>query len=171
LVQEAASTDEMFEMGVEKALESGLVKHGDLTVITAGVPVGVSGTTNILKVHLVGKVLVKGTSIGSGVITGELCVGRTYEEVKGRFSEGNILVVPFTTNDMMPLIKKASAIIVEESGVNSHAATVGMALEKPVITGAQNALNILKSGSVVTVDADRGIVHYEKSVPPHKAAL
>lgn len=164
LVKEATSTDEMFEMGVEKALESGLVKNGDLTVITAGVPVGVSGTTNILKVHLVGKVLVKGTGIGSGVITGELCVGRTYDEIKCRFSEGNILVVPFTTNDMMPLIKQASAIIVEESGVNSHAATVGMALDKPVITGAQNALNILKSGSVVTVDADRGIVHYENLV-------
>lgn len=162
LVQEATSTDEMFEMGVEKALESGLVKHGDLTVITAGVPIGVSGTTNILKVHLVGKVLVKGTGIGNGVITGELCVGRTYDELKGRFTEGNILVVPFTTNDMMPLIKKASAIIVEEGGVNSHAVTVGMALEKPVITGAQNALNILKSGSVVSVDADRGIVYYEK---------
>ncbi|MBP7174886.1 MAG: pyruvate kinase [Thermoclostridium sp.] len=168
LVQEATSTDEMFEMGVEKALESGLVKNGDLTVITAGIPVGVSGTTNILKVHLVGRVLVNGTGIGKGVVTGELCVGRTYEEVIGRFSEGNILVVPFTTNDMMPLIKKASAIIVEESGVNSHAATVGMALDKPVITGAQNALSILKSGSVVTVDADRGIVHYEKVVPPHK---
>lgn len=167
LVREATSTDEMFDMGVVKALESGLVKNGDLTVITAGVPVGVSGTTNILKVHLVGKVLVKGKGVGEGVITGELCVGRTMDEVKKSFTEGNILVVPYTTNDMMPMIKKASAIIVEESGVNNHAATVGMALDKPVIVGAENALSILKTGSVVTVDADRGIVHYETLDPGH----
>lgn len=100
LVKEASSTDEMFDMGVEKALESGLVKNGDLTVITAGLPVGVSGTTNILKVHIVRKVLAQGTGIGTGVITGELCVVRTYEEAKKSFVDGNILVIPFTSNEM-----------------------------------------------------------------------
>jgi pyruvate kinase len=166
LVEEASSTDEMFDMGVEKALESGLVKNGDLTVITAGAPIGVSGTTNILKVQLVGNVLVKGTGVGSGVITGELCVAKTLEDVKKKFIEGRILVVPYTTNDMMPMIKNASALIVEESGANNHAATVGMALDIPVIVGAENASSILKSGCVVTVDADRGVVHYETENSP-----
>lgn len=161
LVNEATSIDEMFEMVVQKALEAGLVKYGDLTVITAGVPIGVSGTTNILKVQLVGKVLVKGTGVGTGVITGELCVAKTIEELKSRYSKGNILVVPYTTNEMIPMIKSASALIVEESGKDNHAATVGMALGIPVIVGAENATNILKSGCFVTVDADRGIVHNE----------
>lgn len=161
LVKVASTTDEMFDMGVQKALESGLVKNGDLTVITAGVPIGVSGTTNILKVHIVGKVLVQGTGIGTGVVTGELCVARTYEEAKRIFTEGNILVIPFTSNDMLPVLKRAKALIVEEEGTNNHAATVGLTLEIPVIVGAANATSILKSGSVVTVDADRGIVHYE----------
>jgi len=161
LVDEAKSTDEMFDMGVQKALKSGLVKHGDLTVITAGVPIGVSGTTNILKVQLVGKVLVKGTGIGTGIITGELCVAKTLEELKSKFEKGNIIVVPYTNNEMMPMIKNASALIVEEGGTNNHAATVGLALDIPVIVGAQNATSILKSGCVVTVDAERGIVHNE----------
>lgn len=165
LVSEAKSTDEMFDTGVQKALESGLVKHGDLTVITAGVPIGVSGTTNILKVQLVGKVLVKGTGIGTGVITGELCVAKTADELKRKYAKGNIIVVPYTTNEMLPMIKSASALIVEESGTNNHAAIVGLALDIPVIVGAQNATILLKSGCVVTVDAERGIVHNENLMP------
>ncbi|MCX7922669.1 MAG: pyruvate kinase [Clostridia bacterium] len=160
LVGEATSTDEVFDMGVEKALESGLVKNGDLAVITAGVPIGVSGTTNILKVHVVGKVLVQGIGVGRGSQTGELCVARTYAEAKETFVDGNILVVPYTSNEMLPIIKRASALVVEEGGVNSHAATVGLTLEIPVIVCAENATQILKSGSVVTIDSDKGIVYY-----------
>lgn len=160
LVKEAYSTDEMFDMGVEKALESGLVKNGELVVITAGVPIGISGTTNILKVHIVGKVLVQGTGIGSGSVTGELCVARTAKETADNFEEGCILVVPFTNNEFLPVMKKASAIIVEEGGIGSHAAIVGMTLEIPVVVGATNATQILKNGSVVTIDADRGLVYY-----------
>lgn len=160
LVPEATSTDEMFDVGVEKALESKLVRNGDLVVITAGLPIGMSGTTNILKVHIVGKVLVQGTGIGNGTVTGEIRVARSVEEADENFSDGNILVVPYTTNELLPIIKRASALVVEEGGQNSHAATVGLALEIPVIIGAENATKILKMGSVVTVDAERGIVSY-----------
>jgi pyruvate kinase len=160
LVRVAQSTDEMFDMGVDKALESGLAKNGDVVVITAGVPAGISGTTNILKVQTVGKVLVRGNGTGTGVFTGELCVVRTPQEAEEIFKDGNILVAPYTSNEMLPVIKRASAVIVEESGANVHASIVGMALEIPVITGAENAVQILKQGSVVTVDSDRGIVYY-----------
>ncbi|MGI6525994.1 MAG: pyruvate kinase [Caldicoprobacterales bacterium] len=160
LVRVAQSTDEMFDMGVDKALESGLAKNGDVVVITAGVPAGISGTTNILKVQTVGKVLVRGNGTGTGVFTGELCVVRTPQEAEELFKDGNILVAPYTSNEMLPIIKRASAVIVEESGANVHASIVGMALEIPVITGAENAVQILKQGSVVTVDSDRGIVYY-----------
>jgi len=160
LVSEASSTDEMFDVGVEMALKSKLVRNGDLVVITAGLPVGMSGTTNILKVHLVGKVLVQGTGIGTGIATGEIRVARSVDEANESFVDDNILVVPYTNNEMLPFIKRASALVVEEGGQNSHAATVGLALEIPVIIGAENATKILKSGAVVTVDSERGIVCY-----------
>jgi len=161
LVKMAKSTDEIFEMGVEKAREAGVAKHGDIVVITAGVPIGISGTTNILKVATVGKVLVRGSGIGTGVYTGEICVVRTPKEAKEIFEDGNILVAPYTSNEMLSVMKRASAIVVEESGTNNHAATVGMALDIPVVTGAENATQILKKGSVVTVDSNRGIVYFE----------
>ncbi len=158
LVPVANTTDEMFDMGIEKALESGLVKNGELAVITAGVPAGISGTTNTLKVHIVGKVLVQGTGIGDASVTGQLCVAQTAREALDIFVDGDILVAPFTNNEMLPVIKRASAIIVEEGGQACHAATVGLALDLPVIVGAENATRILKTGSVVTVDAERGLV-------------
>ncbi len=158
LVPVANTTDEMFDMGIEKALESGLVKNGELAVITAGVPAGISGTTNTLKVHIVGRVLVQGVGIGDISVTGELCVVQTEKEALDKFLDGNILVAPFTNNEMLPIIKRASAIIVEEGGLACHAATVGLALDIPVIVGADNATRILKTGSVVTVDSERGLV-------------
>ncbi len=158
LVGIANTTDEMFDNGVEKALESGLVKNGDLAVITAGMPAGISGTTNTLKVHIVGKVLVQGVGIGTACATGELCVAQNAKEAMDRFSDGNILVVPFTDNSMLPIIKRASAIVVEEPGQSCHTATVGLALDIPVVVGADNATKILKSGSVVTIDSERGLI-------------
>jgi len=144
LVDKAESTDEMFDMGVEKTRQSGFADNGDIVVITAGVPIGVSGTTNILKVHVVGKVLVRGNGIGAGSVTGQLCVARTPKEAEEIFEDGNILVAPYTTNEMLPILRRCSAIIVEEGGADVHAAIVGMALEIPVITEADNATQILK---------------------------
>ncbi|HEY9062143.1 MAG TPA: pyruvate kinase [Pseudobacteroides sp.] len=160
LVPEVSTTDEMFDVGVEKAIESGKVQNGDLVIITAGIPVGVSGTTNLLKVHIVGRVLVKGTGINMGQTTGELCVVRAIEEAEKTFTDGNIIVAPYTNNEMLPLLKRASGIIVEEGGEGSHAATIGLTLEIPVVVGAENATKILKSGSVVTIDSSKGIVFY-----------
>lgn len=160
LVKQAESTDDIFNTGVEKATESGIVKNGDLVVITAGVPIGVSGTTNILKVQTVGNVLVSGQGIGEAIVTGQVCVASTLENAKKIFNDGDILVIPYTNNEMLPLLKRASAIVVEDTNIGSHAATVGLALDIPVVISADNATKILKSGRVVTVDADRGIVYY-----------
>jgi pyruvate kinase len=166
LVKIAESTDEIFDTGVEKAMLAGLVRKGDLVVITAGVPIGISGTTNILKVHVVGQVLVQGKGIGKKKVTKEIYVANSTEDAIENFVDGNVFVAAYTNNDMMPVLKKASAIIVEEEGTTCHAAITGLALGIPVITSAENATKILKTGSVVTVDGERGIVYYgnEKTI-------
>ena len=69
------------------------------------------------------------------------------------FRDGDILVIPYTTNDILPQMRRAAAIITEKEGINSHAAIVGLALDKPVIVGAEYATSLLKSGTTVTVDA------------------
>lgn len=158
MVEEQKNTDALFEHIVKVAQDENLVKSGDLAVITAGIPLGVSGTTNMLKVHLVGDVLVTGNSINNRNYCGHLCVCATEKEAEANFNAGDILVISKTTNNILPLLRTAGGIITEEDGMSSHAAIVAMALDKPVIIGAKNATKLLKTGTIVKIDGARGLV-------------
>ncbi len=140
-------TDEVIDTSIHSAMKNGYIKEGDLIVITAGIPVGVSGTTNLIKVHTVGKVLLRGgIGVGKKSISGKVCIGSDYKELEGKFKEGDILVSEFTDRDMIEYMEKASAIVVEQSGLTSHAAIVGLNFGKPTIVGAKDATRILKDG-------------------------
>lgn len=158
LVDEKTNTDELFEHVVNVAEQHELVKNGDLAVITAGIPLGVSGTTNMLKVHLVGNVLVSGTAVTHQSVIGRICICETEKDLTEKFKNGDIIVTAKTSNDMLPYMKKASGIITEQDGLNSHAAIVASALDMPVIIGAKNAVKLLKNGTTVKLDGSRGIV-------------
>ncbi len=95
-------TDELFEHSVEAAVRAGLVQSGDLVVITAGLPVNVSGTTNLLKVHIVGDVLVTGQGINGNTACANLCVCKDEEEALRKCKRGDILVIPKTSNHLLP---------------------------------------------------------------------
>jgi len=158
LVGPAANVEEMFEIGVKKALDIKLVKQGDIIVITAGGPVGIAGTTNLLKVQTVGNILVKGVGLAKGKVSGEIFASSSIDQISKNFKNGGILVLPYINNDMIPYLKNASAIIVEENVIDDHTITLILSLNIPVIIGAQNAMNILKSGYFVTVDSNNGVV-------------
>jgi pyruvate kinase len=157
--QEASTTDEMLDISVQESINTGLVKHGDLIVITAGVPVGETGTTNIMKVHVVGDIITKGQGIGRKTAFGKVVIANSGEEANHKMQEGNILVTNSTDRDMMGALEKASALITEEGGLTSHAAVVGLSLGIPVIVGVEDATTILKDGQDVTVDASRGAIY------------
>ena len=154
----ASNTDELVEFAVTAAEKAGIVHQGDLVVVTAGVPVGVAGTTNMIRVQQVGGSLINAIGIGDKKASGRLCVCRTLEEVAEKFREGDVLVVPYTTNDLLPYIRQASAVISEEASADCHTATVGLTLDKPVIVGAADATRRLKDGTRVSVDCVRGVV-------------
>ena len=159
LIDEMDNTDDLFRHAVDKAFSCGLVKDGDLVVITAGIPIGISGTTNMLKVQIVGDVLTSGTGLVDRRICGNLCVCKNEQEALATFRDGEILVIPETNNSLLPLLRHAAGIICEMPGTDSHAAIAGMTLDIPVIVGAVGATKILKSGTAVTVDGKRGLVY------------
>ncbi|MDO4978177.1 MAG: pyruvate kinase [Eubacteriales bacterium] len=152
------NSDELFEHAVSKAEEHGLVNEGEIVVITAGVPLGVSGTTNLIKVHVAGHILVTGKGINDKKVSANLCVVRSAEELKNTFKPGDIVVTKDTNNAMLEQLRHASGIIIEDEGEGSHAEVVGLSLNIPVLTGSVNATRILKSGSYVNLDAKKGIV-------------
>lgn len=159
VMEEANTADELFDHAVELAEQKGLIARGELVVIAAGVPVGLSGTTNMMKVQIAGNALVTGKGANKLKASGNVCVCSNDEDLEKKFRAGDIVVVEQTTNEMVHKLKDAAGIITETGDRYSHAAVVGMTLEIPVITSARNATRILKSGTFVTMDAEQGIVY------------
>lgn len=159
LIPSTTGTDEMVGEAVSAALKEHLIKCGDLVVVTAGVPAGNPGTTNLIKIHIVGKVAASGTGIGRMVATGIARVVKDGEDASCKLKEGEILVAQSTDRDYMAAIEKSAAIITEEGGLTSHAAIVAINLGIPAIVGVADATTRIPDGAVVTVDGTRGQIY------------
>ncbi|RPF55371.1 pyruvate kinase [Aquisalibacillus elongatus] len=153
------STDEMLALAIDKGLSTKLFHHGDRVVITAGVPVGESGTTNLIKVHVVGDVVAKGQGIGESGAAGKAVVTNDQDRLEKEFNEGDILVTTSTDRELMPYIQKAAGIITEEGGLTSHAAVVSLNVGIPVIVGVEDAMKKIKDGEEITIDPTNGSVY------------
>jgi pyruvate kinase len=153
------TTDEMLDIAVQESLNSGIVKHGDLVVITAGVPVGEAGTTNLMKIHVIGDIITRAQGIGRKSAFGKVVIAHDANEAIEKVKPGSILVTLGSDREMVPAIEKCAALITQEGGLTSHAAVVGLNLGIPVIVGVENALGLFKEGQEVTVDATRGIIY------------
>ncbi len=151
-------TDETFDTAVSVALEAEVIKNGDLVVLTAGVPVGVPGTTNFMRIDTVGEAIIRGQGVGKTAVTGIVHVARNEKEAL-EMEEGSILVCSFTNKNFLPALEKAAAIVTEAGGLTSHAAIVGLHLDIPVILSAENATGILSPGETITLDAARGLIY------------
>lgn len=166
LVDEVQTTDEMFDVGLSAAKNCGFLFDGDIIVMTGGTPVGMSGTTNTIKVQTIGHSLVQGKGLrvaedAPARVTGTVLIVRDPEHLIDcdmTPSDDIILVAPYTNNRMMPLIRKAKALVVEDDDPTSHTATVAVALEIPAVLSSENATRLLKDGWTVTVDIEQGVI-------------
>jgi pyruvate kinase len=153
------STDEMMSTAVEVSLKAGLIKGGDLVVFTAGVPVGVRGTTNLIRILTVGDILARGTGIGNKSATGSVRLTRSAREALEKVESGDVLVATDTDIDYIPALRKAGAVVTEVGGLTSHAAIVCLEFGIPVVVGVEGALAVLPDGKTVTVDGLRGLIY------------
>ena len=158
IITERDTTDDLFETAVEAAQKKGYVKQGDITVITAGVPLGVSGTTNMLKVQVVGHILANGEGINKQKVRGRLCVCHSKEDLVKKYQPGDIVVTQDTDNAMLNQLKTASGIVIEKGRLDAHAVTVGLSLDIPVLLNVKNATDILKTGVFVNLDCENGVI-------------
>jgi len=172
LVLNLISTGQTFQAALNVAQETGLLKQGDLVVMTAGTLQGVSGSTDLIKVEVVTSVLGKGLGIGQGSVSGLARVAHTMAEL-GNFNPGEILVVSKTSADHIEVIRKSAGIITEESSLTSHAAVIGLRLGVPVIVGVKNATETIRDGTILTLDVQRGLVYSgtTSSAPTETALL
>lgn len=158
----SSDSDEIFNIAVKTALDAGLIFNGDLVILTAGVPVGVPGTTNFMRIDTVGEIILQGAGLGRKAVTGCVHVARHPGEIEG-MEDGKILVAPFTDKNCLPAMERASAIITEAGGLTSHAAIVGLNLGIPVVVGVEQATTTLSSGQLITVDTSRGLIYHGRA--------
>ena len=153
--------DGTFSIAVEKSMETGLAKSGDAIVIAAGIPVGVSGATNTLKVQIVGDVLAKGQGIGNKVVSGRACVIKVFEQARNCFKDGDIIVTPEINDHLLPFIKKSSGVVVGswENDDNKQAKVVADLLDIPVIVCNESVVEIIPDWISITLDSIKGIVY------------
>lgn len=157
LLEEKNNADDLFDYAVDATEKAGYISKGDVVILTAGVPLGVSGTTNLIKVQVAGHILVRGRGVNKKKVSGNLCVCHDASDLKP-FKAGDIIVAKDTNNDMMEQIRQASGLIVEAEDMNCHAAIVGLSLDIPVLIRAEHALEFLKSSAYVELDAEHGVV-------------
>jgi pyruvate kinase len=156
------SADEVIDISVKEAYTHGLVKKGDLVVIAAGVPVGFKGTTNMMKVHIVGDVLVQGKGIGPETY-GNACVAKDFKSLKEKLNNGDIIVVKNLDKNLMEVLDRVSGVIAEEGGITSHIAVECISRGIPIITGAADARSIIRDGTLITMDTTNGMVYGGKA--------
>ncbi len=159
LSEKAETTDKMIQMSIDAALDEGLIENGDLVTVTAGAPVGVPGTTNLIKVDIVGRPLLEGNGVGKSIVTGRAVIVENANDAKEKINEGDIIVTDITDKDYMPVLEKVAGIITKKGGLTSHPAIVGLNLEKPVVVGIGEQIEKLKDGEEITLDGVRGLVY------------
>lgn len=159
VIKEAHETDELIERAIVGGLSEGYLEEGDLTVVTAGVPLGVSGSSNLIKVHVIGDIITSGTGIGAKSISGKVVIGSTKRELENKFEEGDIIVAKFTDSDITEFIEKSSAIVTETGGLTSHTAVAAVHFGIPAVVGATNAQSLVQDGQIITVDPIGGVIY------------
>ena len=159
LAKRTASTDEMLADAIAAAKEHGYVKPGDVVVMTAGSAGSLPGTTNLIKVQVVERILARGQGIGTSPAHGQVRHIGDVLPSPSAVSSSDVLVIQRTTREMIPLAQRAAGLIVVEGGPDSEAATVARELGVTAILGALEARSALKEGDTVTLDPLGGLVY------------
>lgn len=159
LAARSSTTDEMMDNAISTAVEHELIEEGDLVTITAGTPVGISGTTNLIKIDVVGKPVADGQGIGKSIAVGPAKLVKTAEEAMEKIEEGDIMIAPMTDRDFVPAMKKAAAVVTFSGGLTSHPAIVGLNIGIPVVVNTGDISDDFKDGETITVDGVRGLVY------------
>lgn len=152
------TTDALLNNAVATAVETGRVSNGDLIIITAGVPTGEKGTTNMMKIHLVGDEIAKGQGVGRGSVVGHAIVADSASDLEGKDLSDKVIITNSVDETLVPYVEKAIGLITEEKGITSPSAIIGLEKGIPTVVGVEQATKEIKNDMLVTLDASQGKV-------------
>ncbi|ETA80725.1 pyruvate kinase [Youngiibacter fragilis] len=154
------TTDEMIEKSAALVKEKGFVTDGEIVVITAGLPINYVGSTNMIKVHLIGEVLLQGkrTHKTNQIKSGVVKKAENIEEAREKLEDEDILVTRTLDDSYLEVLHKVSGIIVETNQVTSAVTVEAMRHDIPIIADSVDAMQVLTEGTLVTIDGKRSLV-------------
>ena len=152
------TTDALLNNAVATAVETGRVSNGDLIIITAGVPKEEKGTTNMMKIHLVGDEIAKGQGVGRGSVVGHAIVADSASDLEGKDLSDKVIITNSVDETLVPYVEKAIGLITEENGITSPSAIIGLEKGIPTVVGVEQATKEIKNDMLVTLDASQGKV-------------
>ena len=158
----AANVREAFDAVSCFALQKGYIRYGDLVIVTAGSPFGVSGTTNMLIVESIGDVLIRGQGSGAKRVIAPVIFLFAVDMKKHYETKGKLVVLSRCEEGYEALLKEAAGIILqthpEDADSEIQAERIAKKFNIPLLLKAENALSLLKEGEKVTLDPVRGLV-------------
>ncbi len=152
------TTDEMFEKSTRILLQKNYIKSGDTVVITAGIPMGISGMTNLIKVHVISEIIGRGHGLGGETKIARACIAENEKEAFSKTQEGDILIIPEFTQDLTSLLDKIRGLVIESKKLPPELIpwrSKGLG----IIIGTGKIRDKLSHGEIITIDPERGVIY------------
>jgi pyruvate kinase len=153
------TTDEVVHDAVQAALQHGLVREGDLVVITAGTAGSTPGTTNLIKIQLIEEVVARGLGLGDHKVRGRVRKLAPPLPPDLRLNGNDIVVAHALDSSWQHLLLGVGGLVVEEGSLQSYAARLAEEWRLPALIGATGAYEAMTEGELVVLDPLRGIVY------------
>lgn len=144
---------------ITTCVNKGLLPEGELVVITAGVPVGRAGSTNLVEVLTTGNIVLSGTPLSHKNAVGKVCIARTPQEAIEKVTPGCILVVRQLNEDYRPVLDKVGAVLFESGLLFSEGNSLAIDYNLPCIVGVADAFSTLMDDDIISVDGTRGLIY------------
>ena len=158
LVKNDDRTAKTFSIAMQIAQELGILKEGDLVVQTAGTLTGISGSTDLIKVGLVRKVVTRGISIGELGVTGKARNIKTNLDLS-LISPGEILFVPKNILMDLPYTKKITGIVTDENVDECYKIFKKNNMKISTICNLSAIDNLVSTGDLITLQLNEGVVY------------
>jgi pyruvate kinase len=159
LAPRADTTDQVLDMAVDAARQRGFVDEGDVLIITGGsVGYGV-GTTNLMKVHLIERVLAHGIGLGERRLIGRVRrLAPPFPADMRPVDPDEIVVTPCTDRTFVPVLRRAAGLVTADPNPDSHCRLLAMEMGIPAVVGIREGVEALPDGMQIVLDAKRGLV-------------
>lgn len=156
LLDEQNDFETLLNFSLKKCLDEKILFAGDIVVIVAGLPLGKSGTTNSIRVEMLGKTSIKGKSMHHGKATGAIVHISSLEDIEKKSIVDKIVLLHNFQREYTGNLKFAKGIIMESNSYDDQLTLLGLAYHYPVLTHATGAIDNVSDDAVVELDADKG---------------